>query len=1113
MKLLFLLALLSATGVLAQQDTPLVSTARLDAVADQISAERPEDDPLRATLLDAYSNIRATLAEIDGYRQSLQDYSRARASASAEAKAIQVGLAERELGGDQPRVALATVPLEELEQAIQVKGAELEARRGRLADIGSIINDTSARTVAIRERLTTLGGEIPELASQLSLMPADVKEGGQEEAELWLLQARLASARAQKASLNEELLSQPMRLELLKAQQDRATQDIALLERRLQGMERRAGQLRKGAVDQARADAEMAVADTFGKHPLLQELASSNAQMTASFAQRSGGIEEARKRDALVKGQAEQLDTDLKAIERKLDLLGMNLSVGQILREQQLQLPNKRLSTKEIEAVSERITSSSLHQIELEDERRQLSSAREYIERLVEHQKPPVAEDVLDELHELALTRRDLVEQALSLEGTYAVTLGSLDFSLHDYARVVSDYRQFISERLLWMPSRNPFSLFREGILKTQLSEMFVLERWARVFRQIPQELKSQPVISMGLVLALILFATGSRLRAQLIARGREVGYVRTDLFANTLFALGLSGLLALRWALVLLVLGLLFQVQDTESELSTALARTLVRGGVYLWVLEFIRLMLIPKGLVEAHFRWPPRRTAALHRRILRLEQVFFPAALTGTLFVMLYPREVGGPLGAISTIIVLLSLAHFFWRLPHFLQDKVEMMLVDGTSRTSASLGGFLRRLLIWLPLLGVPAVLLGYTYTVDQFTLLLVKTISMACLILLFHEMGLRWLRMTRRRMVVRVRAELEQVAGDDSDSRHEEEDALENDPELLNDEGTKLLNVLTMLISLAGFALIWAGVFPALTVLDSVELWHQTGVVDGREVPVPVTLGRVLGALLVGVIGWLALRRIPGLLEIFLRQKMGVRPASAYAATRVAVYAATGALILVVLSSLGGSWSQIQWAVAALSVGIGFGLQEIVANFISGLIILFEQPVRVGDTVTVGNVSGRVTKIRIRATTIRDFDNRELLVPNKDFITQQLLNWSLSDQVTRWVLEVGVAYGTDLDKAMGLVREAVDEHPEVLADPPPIVTFEQFGDSSLVIKARFFLEQLDQRLRVASEVRLGISRRFNEHGIVVSFPQRDIHLDTSEPLEVRMVQQGADRPHGQ
>jgi potassium efflux system protein len=286
------------------------------------------------------------------------------------------------------------------------------------------------------------------------------------------------------------------------------------------------------------------------------------------------------------------------------------------------------------------------------------------------------------------------------------------------------------------------------------------------------------------------------------------------------------------------------------------------------------------------------------------------------------------------------------------------------------------------------------------------------------------------------------------------------------------------------------------------LDSVELWSRSVVVDGLETTVPVDLGDVFRALAIAIVGWVALSRIPSLLEILLRQKMNVRAASAYAASRVFQYGGTTVLVVTVLGALGGSWSQIQWAVAALSIGIGFGLQEIVANFISGLIILFEQPIRVGDTVTVGDVSGKVTKIHIRATTIRDFDRRELLVPNKEFITTQLLNWSLSDQVTRRMVQVGVAYGTDMDKAMTIVQEVASAHPLLLPDPEPIVSFDEFGDNSLLISLRFFIDQLEQRLIVSSELRSEINRRFNEAGIVVAFPQRDIHFDASQPLSIRM-----------
>jgi len=208
------------------------------------------------------------------------------------------------------------------------------------------------------------------------------------------------------------------------------------------------------------------------------------------------------------------------------------------------------------------------------------------------------------------------------------------------------------------------------------------------------------------------------------------------------------------------------------------------------------------------------------------------------------------------------------------------------------------------------------------------------------------------------------------------------------------------------------------------------------------------------------------------------------------------------IILVFSTLGAHWSQLQWLVAALGVGIGFGLQEIVANFISGIIILFERPVRVGDLVTIGDTRGIVAKIRIRATTIRTHDAQELLVPNKEFITGRLLNWSLTDQITRLLIPVGIAYGSDVDKAMQLMLEAAREDVNVIDDPAPSVIFESFGDNSLQIILRCFVCEIDKRVRTISALNQAVNKKFNESGIVIAFPQRDLHIDSTKPLSVKV-----------
>jgi len=231
---------------------------------------------------------------------------------------------------------------------------------------------------------------------------------------------------------------------------------------------------------------------------------------------------------------------------------------------------------------------------------------------------------------------------------------------------------------------------------------------------------------------------------------------------------------------------------------------------------------------------------------------------------------------------------------------------------------------------------------------------------------------------------------------------------------------------------------------------------------------------------------------------------------FAITTLTTYAVVAAGILLVLGTIGAQWSKLQWLVAALGVGIGFGLQEIVANFISGLIILFERPVRIGDTVTVGETIGTVTRIQIRATTIRDWDGLELLVPNKEFITSRLLNWTLSDPTSRITIPVGLAYGGDVQHAMALMLEAAAENPEVLADPRPNVIFDKFGDNALSLKLRCFVGSMEYRIRTISELHQAINSKFNAAGLVVAFPQQDVHLDTSRPLDIRIRRDDGESP---
>jgi potassium efflux system protein len=165
-------------------------------------------------------------------------------------------------------------------------------------------------------------------------------------------------------------------------------------------------------------------------------------------------------------------------------------------------------------------------------------------------------------------------------------------------------------------------------------------------------------------------------------------------------------------------------------------------------------------------------------------------------------------------------------------------------------------------------------------------------------------------------------------------------------------------------------------------------------------------------------------------------------------------------------------------------------------------LLERPIRVGDTVTVGDTGSVVTKIRIRATTIRNWDRKELLVPNKEFVTGRLLNWSLSDPITRIVLVVGVAYGSDVEKASAIMTGIAQAKAQVIDEPPPVVTFDTFGDNALTLTLRAFVDSVGVRLSTISALNRAINEAFADAGINIAFPQRDLHLDTTRPLQIEL-----------
>ena len=256
---------------------------------------------------------------------------------------------------------------------------------------------------------------------------------------------------------------------------------------------------------------------------------------------------------------------------------------------------------------------------------------------------------------------------------------------------------------------------------------------------------------------------------------------------------------------------------------------------------------------------------------------------------------------------------------------------------------------------------------------------------------------------------------------------------------------------------------------------------------------VTLADLGLSFLLLILTILVAKNLPALIEIVILEQLPIDRGLRFAIVTVATYGIAMIGGAATLSAAGIGWANVQWLAAALTFGLAFGLQEIFANFVSGLIILFERPIRVGDAVTVGGVSGTVTRLQMRATTVTDWDNKELIIPNKEFVTGQVINWSLSSPHVRVCLPVGVAYGSDLRRTRELLLSIASEHVEVLKEPAPTAFFTGFGDSSLDFELRVFIPHPKHRWDVQHALLQAINDAFVAEGIEVPFPQRDLHLD--------------------
>ena len=866
----------------------------------------------------------------------------------------------------------------------------------------------------------------------------------------------------------------------------------------------------------------------FGKHALLQEIAQQNTQLSDELNKLAVELEETAAEENIAASQAKRINDNFRLARQKLEIAGLSQALGQVLLEQRRNLPD----SGEFKAAEKRrqnlVIESSLRQIRNQQERTRLRDINLYVDDLMMSLSETWKNLLRDDVLALAELRRDLLDKAIAADDTYLQTLGELDFSQRQLAETVAAYNKFLDERLLWIRTGAPPSWETLKSIGRNIGVFISPQHWLELGRALVLPASFPWVLLIGLALFAVLMKNTAALRASLERSGRNVGQLRHDRLITTARAIFLTLLLALPWPILFWALGLhlqfvqsidtldieiqIYPAAEWSGEFVPAIGAAFYEIALYTFYFVAFRVFCERCGLAVTHFGWSLATTEQLRHETRRLMWIFIPAVFLLVAAITYDPAALAGGLSRLCFFIVMAALAWFFGRIlsPHSGPMRDFYIANPGNLLT------WFRYLWVGLGL-ALPIILavlaaVGYVYTAAQLGEHLVNTLWLIVAIILIHEFVVRWVLVTERRLAFyaaleRHRAQREAKEDEEDEGAVGEVDHLqpeepEIDFEALSDDTTKLINAALVLVAAFGLWVIWSDVLPALGILDEISLWQRSTVIDGTEQLVPVTLKDLIFGALAILIIIVGARRLPALLEIVLLTRLNITAGSRYAISSLTQYTIVAVGIVLVFNLLGGSWSEIQWLIAALGVGIGFGLQEIVANFICGLILLFERPIRIGDVVTVGDTDGVVTKIRIRSTTIRNWDQKELLVPNKEFITGRLLNWTLSDPVTRIVIPVGIAYGSDVARAIQLVQEAADGHERVLDDPPTLVSFESFGESSLTIVLRCFIGSMDYWRLTISELHQAINKKFKDAGMIIAFPQRDIHLDTSKPLDVRI-----------
>ena len=979
----------------------------------------------------------------------------------------------------------ASMGVPQLEQLLSERTTQQGELQKALSEANSLIINSQTRPERAQAEISSNQTRTQQINSILKLGKDNGKSLSADQRNQ--LNAELASLNALTLLRRQELAGNSLLQDLGNSQHDLLIERAARLEQEIQDLQTLINQKRLAQSQQTVTEQSIEAQKAGGSSVLATESAA-NLKLSDYLLRSTDRLNELTQQNLQTKQQLDSLTQADQALDEQISVLKGSLLLSKILYKQKQALPHLKVDRD----LADQIADIRLYQFEVNQQREQISSPSSYVDKLLATQPPDsVTPQLRKALLEVAITRSDLLERLnreLSALLNESITL---QLNQKQLLSTAQNLRGTLDEQMFWIPSNKPLDFEWLRSVPERLQKQVVSLPWGSGINELADGLTQRPLLFLPLLLLIgALLWRRKYLYARLNKVHQDVGHFKRDSQWHTPQAILINILLAMPLSLGLALCGYALQIDARGQNANLGAALWQIAQA---WLVFYTAYrILAPGGVAELHFRWEKAQVEFLRGWIRRLGSVVL--ALVGVVAVAEHqPSALADDVLGIG--VVLTCYALMAWLLSR-------LLLSSPAHRNTSLFRKAVGVAFTALPVALFIAVCFGYYYTALKLTDRLIDTLYLLMFWLVIEAAFVRGLAVAARRLAYQRALSKRQATKEGLDGEViVEEPTL--DIEQVNQQSLRLIRLALLGGFIAALYWVWADLISVFAYLDNITLYEYTSGTGAAMSMVPISLGDLLGALVIIGITFALAGNLPGLLEVLVLSRLNLAQGSAYATTTLLSYVIAGVGFVTTLSTLGVSWDKLQWLVAALSVGLGFGMQEIFANFISGIMILFERPVRIGDTITIGNLSGTVSKIRIRATTITDFDRKDIIVPNKTFITGQLINWSLTDTITRVTLKLGVDYGSDLDLVRTLLLQAANENPRVLKEPAPIVYFLNFGESTLDHELRMHVRDLGDRNPVLDEINRYINKEFKKQHINISFRQMEVYLKNMQGQEYKMV----------